>query len=291
MNFSMMTVSFPIDEETYNEIKALCEESRIGDGVYYQTVLNLPVARDYTALGFFVLVYDDEAEKLVGVASAIDLMGLNTYEWSMLVAPMYRQIGIGGALLNVLRDGLEARGAEGELALAVQGETFGRAYLESRNYSYSFSEATLEAKAEEIRLRENLIMRPFQVMDTESLVAIFSEAFGDLREESLELIQFNSTTEGLQLWVADMDGKVVGTVTSRKEGDSQWVTALAVHPNMEGQGIGTALLNWVKHIAFQGGEKMVMLEVEIENERALSLYKRAGFLKSMQIDYFVYGGR
>lgn len=290
MNFSVMTVSFPIDEDTYNEIKALCEESRIADGLYYNTVLNLPVARDYTASGFFVLVYDDEAERLVGVASAIDLMGLNTYEWSILVAPMYRQIGLGDALLNVLREGLEERGAEGELALAVQGETFGRAYLERRGYSYSFSEATLEAKAEEISMREDVIIRPFQATDTESLVAIFSEAFGDLREESLDLIEFNSTTEDLQLWVAEMNGEVVGTVTSRKEGDRQWITALAVHPSMEGKGIGTALLNWVKHIALQGGEKLIMLEVEIENDRALSVYKKAGFLKSLQIDYFAYSG-
>lgn len=290
MNFSMMTVSFPVDEETYNEIKTLCEESRTTDGVYYETVLNLPVARDYTASGFFVLVYDDEAEQLVGVGSAIDVMGLNTYEWSMLVAPMYRRIGIGDALFNVLRDGLEARGANGELALAVQSDTFGRAYLERRGYSYSFSEATLETKAEVTSIREDITIRPFQTMDTESLVDIFSEAFGDLRDESLDLIEFNSKTEGLQLWVAEMNSELVGTITSRKEGDRQWITALAVHPSREGQGIGTALLNWVKHIAFQGGEKMVMLEVEIENERALSLYKKAGFLKSMQIDYFAYYG-
>ncbi|RKJ65064.1 GNAT family N-acetyltransferase, partial [Butyricicoccus sp. 1XD8-22] len=37
--------------------------------------------------------------------------------------------------------------------------------------------------------------------------------------------------------------------------------------------------------------KIVMLDVEVENERALSLYEKAGFMKSMQVDFFVYSSR
>ena len=39
---------------------------------------------------------------------------------------MYRQLGIGDALLNVLREGMATRGAEGELAIMVEGSNFGR---------------------------------------------------------------------------------------------------------------------------------------------------------------------
>ena len=290
MNFSAITVSFPIDEETYSEMKALCEEAAQEDCANYELVMNLHTARNYEMSGFFILVYDDEQNKLAGMASAVDMMGLNTFEWSLLVSPMYRKIGIGHALFSTLHEGLEMRGAVGELALTVENSPFGASYLTEKGYQYSFSEATLEAKAEFMMPYEGLCIRPFGHSDREALVTIFSSAFGDTAEEANELIDFNSTSADLVLWVAEMNGQVVGTVTTRKDGEVQWVTALAVHSNYEGRGIGTALLNWVKDYALRGGEKTVLLDVEIENNRALAVYEKASFIKTMQIDYYVFVG-
>lgn len=290
MNFSFMTVSFPVDGETYSEMKALCEEVHHADGVHYESILNLPTAQNSEVTGFFILVYNDEDDRLVGLASAIDLLGLNTFEWSIIVSPMYRRIGIGDAIYHVLREGLEVRGAEGELALMMEGVESGLVFLEKRGYVYSFSEATMEARAEQSENRPGLTIRPFTTRDTETLVDIFSEAFGDLREEAIELIHFNTHTEGLVLWVAEEAGKVVGTVTTRKEGDAQWVTAFAVHPASGGRGIGTAILRFVKQLAFRNGEKHVLLDVELDNNQALAVYEKAGFSKSAQVDYFAYGG-
>lgn len=291
MNFSIITASFPIDIETYNEIKLLCETAFKTDKYSYSSVLNLLESRQYNVKGFFVLAYDDEQDQLVGVASSIDQMGLNTYEWSILIAPMYRGIGLDEAILKVLGDGLHQRGAEGELALVIENDTERRKFVEKYGYSYSFSEATFEAKPEGMELSNSISIRPYiESTDKEALITIFSNAFGDLREESIELITYNTVTAGRILWVAVVEDEIVGTVTSSKEGEVQWVTALAVHPEKQGLGIGTALLNWVKNFAMRNGEKLVMLEVEIENDRALALYEKAGFLKSMQVDYFIYTG-
>ena len=291
MNFSFMTVSFPVDLETYNEMKVLCEEAHKADGVHYESILNLPHAKNHEASGVFILVYNDEDDQLVGLASAIDLIGLNTFEWSVLVSPMYRRIGLGDAIYNVLQEGLEVRGSAGELALMMEGVSCGRAFLEKRGYVYSFSEATLEAHAERAEIRQDLIIRPFASKDTEELIEVFCEAFGDMREEARDLITFNTHTEGLVLWVAVENEVVVGTVTTRKEGDAQWITALAVHPKYGGRGIGTALLNSVKQLAFDGGEKHVLLDVELDNNRALVVYEKAGFCKCTQVDYFAFGGK
>ena len=291
MNFSFMTVSFPVDLETYNEMKTLCEEAHKVDGVHYESILNLPQAQNYEASGFFILVYNDEDNQLVGLASAIDLMGLNTFEWSILVSPMYRRIGLGDVIYNVLQEGLEVRHSAGELALMMEGVSCGRAFIEKRGYVYSFSEATLEARAEQVEKRQGLTIRPFASKDTEELIEVFCEAFGDMREEAQDLITFNTHTEGLVLWVAVENDAVVGTVTTRKEGDAQWITALAVHPKYGGQGIGTALLNSVKQLAFNSGEKHVLLDVELENNRALVVYEKAGFCKCSQVDYFAFGGK
>ena len=290
MNFSAITVSFPIDEETYEEIKGLCDLADKADLKQYQSVMNLTIAKSYESKGFFVLIYDDEKNALVGVASAVDLMGLNTYEWSILVDPMYREIGIGEALYNVLRKGLEARGSDGDLALAIDGSNFGQQFLEKKGYQYSFSEATLEAEVAVAEQDFQLVIQPYQTQNRDALCEIFSLAFGDTYEESLELIDFNSTTEGLVLWVVKRNDEIVGTVTTRKEGDSHWITALAVHPRFSGQGIGTEILMWVKDYVLRQSDSKVLLDVEIDNRRALSIYEKSGFMVVSQINYYVYVG-
>lgn len=287
MKFSAITVSYPIDQETYEELNQLCKNAEQIDLKSYRSVLNLAMAKNPVTRGFFVLVYDDDQNQLAGAASAVDLMGLNTYEWSIVVDPMYREIGIGLTIYNVLKEGLSMRGSDGDLALAVDGGHFGEQFLQSHGYVYSFSEATLEAKAIVANEQFTFTMRPYQQKDTKALCETFSQGFGDTVEESLQLIEFNSTTEGICLWVAERDGEVVGTVTTRQEGDGHWVTALAVHQSFEGQGIGSEILRWVKDYVVRSGGRVVLLDVEIENARALAIYERNGFMISSQIHYYV----
>lgn len=288
MNFSAITVSYPIDHETFEEINQLCENAEQVDLKSYRSVINLAMAKSSDARGFFVLVYDDEQNQLAGVASAVDLMGLNTYEWSIIVDPMYRDIGIGSTLYSVLKEGLSMRGSDGDLALAVDGGHFGELFLKSNGYEYSFSEATLEAKAVAANEPFLFTMRLFEQKDTKALCEIFSQGFGDTTEESLQLIEFNSTTEGIYLWVAEQDGDVVGTVSTRQDGDGHWVTALAVHPSFEGQGIGSEILRWVKDYVARSGGRVVLLDVEVDNARALAIYEKNGFMISSQIHYYVF---
>lgn len=286
MNISVMTVSFPLDGETLKEVKLLCEEATIHDYRVYETALGVPMAGSFETKGFMILAYEDDKDVLVGVASAIDLMGLHTYEWSLVVTPAYRQKGIGTALVEALQAGLQERGAEGQLAVVIDGSPFGHTFIENKGFTYSFSEATLETRAESVKLSKEVEITPYAGEQAE-LIAIYSEAFGDLPEESEELIAFNTSTKGRKLWLARKDGEVVGTVTTAQENEIQWVTALAVHPNYEGQGIGTAMLSFSKDYASKIGAKFVMLDVEIDNGKALSVYEKAGFMKAQQIDYYI----
>lgn len=286
MNISVMTVSFPLDGETLKEVKLLCEEATVQDYRVYETIMNVPMAGSFENKGFMVLAYEDDKDLLVGAASAIDLMGLHTYEWSLVVTPAYRQKGIGTALVDGIQVGLKERGAEGQLAVVIDGSPYGHTFIENKGFTYSFSETTLETKAEPVTLRGDINIQAYNGEQAE-LITIYCEAFGDLPEESEELIAFNTSTNGRELWVAYRDGAVVGTVTTAKENEIQWVTALAVHPNCEGQGIGTALLSFSKDYASKVGAAFVMLDVEVDNKKALSVYEKAGFMKAQQIDYYV----
>ncbi|GLC88045.1 GNAT family N-acetyltransferase [Lysinibacillus piscis] len=285
MNISIITVSFPLDGETLQEVQSLCEIATQQDQFVYDTVLSLSMASSFESKGFMVLAYEDESDTLVGVASAIDLIGLHTYEWSLVVAPTYRQLGIGTALEEIVQHGLAERGAEGQLAVALEGAPFGSSFIEKIGYSYSFSEATLEAPIVETTLQNGLTVMAY-AGEQQELVSIYSAAFGDLPEEAAELIVFNTSTTGRKLWLIRREGVIVGTVTTAEEDDVQWITALAVHPHYERQGIGTALLSFAKNYAGTVGARAVMLDVELDNSKALSVYEKAGFTKVQKIDYY-----
>ncbi|MBK3495498.1 GNAT family N-acetyltransferase [Viridibacillus sp. YIM B01967] len=284
MNIFLMKATYPIDSETYQEVLQLLQNAEQQDGQNYKIVMHESEWRNPQAHGFLALAYDDDKDELIGVASAIDVMGLNTFEWSTVVAPMYRRMGIGEHLVQGITSGFEERGAAGELALTLNGEE-GRNFIEKQGYEYSFSEATLRVDAEVTAVNNDLTIRLYND-ERDALVTIFESAFNDMPEETDDLIAFNTSKAGRVLWVAEKDGVIVGTVTSVLEGDVQWVTALAVHPGFQRQGIGTALLAWLKAHAVKEGQSTVMLDVEIENEQALSVYERAGFSKIQQVDFF-----
>lgn len=290
MNFSIVTTSFPIDALVKEELERLCEESYAVDRVRYDAILNIELATDYTAKGFSVLVYNDEQDILVAAASAIDLMGLHTFEWSLLVHPKYRQIGLGTALYEALQKELAIRNANGQLALMMEQENgYGRIFLQSLNFVYSFSEANFEARAEASSWDETIEIRAFHPSDTAALIEVFCDAFGDDEQEAMDLIDYNASHEELCLWVAVREGEIVGSVTTRQDCEAQWITALAVHHKAQGQGVGTALINAVKQLAVEKGNSFVRLDVELDNERALAIYKKTGFIKAAQIDYFSKG--
>jgi len=52
---------------------------------------------------------------------------------------------------------------------------------------------------------------------------------------------------------------------------------LAVKPSMQGNGLGNFLLNHMLSQALDRGARQVFLEVRASNERALKLYRKAGF--------------
>lgn len=284
MNISIITASFPLDKQTYKEIGELLQLAYEADGKHYEEVVKYALMPSYDVKGFVVIAYDDTTDKVVAIASAADIIGFNTYEWSALVAPMYRSVGIGSFVIEALREGLAQRDCEGELALVVKNEGREQSFLQRLGYHYSFSEAILEATA--VAALPNYDIRPYY-NEQQAVTEIYQEAFGDLPEEAIELIAYSTEADGCKLWVAYEGNEVVGTITTTRQGNVQWVTALATKASARGKGVASSMLNWAKYYTLHEGGTKVMIEVEMENEEALSVYKKNHFLLAQQTDYYV----
>ncbi len=62
------------------------------------------------------------------------------------------------------------------------------------------------------------------------------------------------------------------------EQDEVLLDGLFVDPNWQGQGIGTQLINTLSDHARHLGKSVLVLDVVVENTRAVALYKRHGFV-------------
>jgi ribosomal-protein-alanine N-acetyltransferase len=65
----------------------------------------------------------------------------------------------------------------------------------------------------------------------------------------------------------------------------------AVHRDHRNMGLGSMLLNQLKHMAMMNGISLISLEVRPSNTRAVDLYKRHGFIPVRVLEnYYNDGG-
>ena len=276
MNISIMTVSCPLDQETMEEIKQLVAEAETMDKGDYTSLLNVGELSNFYIKGFCILAYDDDSDQLVGVLTSIDRIATLDFEWSSVVLPAIRRLGVGERMVRELGRNLELRAAVSDIALNPENSEAGQQLLHKFGYAFDFQERTMVARSVKEELESEV--KVLQYTNEESkVVDVLVSAFGDTEEESKALIAFNTQTPNRHLMVAYLQGEVVGTVTVVEEGEKLWVTGLAVHENARNNGVATSLLNWSKNEANRMGKASVYLDVETDNDQALSIYERAGF--------------
>jgi len=118
-------------------------------------------------------------------------------------------------------------------------------------------------------------VRAFRESDRETLRALFQEsrrvAFFWQPPESFQLADFDRSTEGERIWVAEQDGQIVG-FASVWEPDN-FLHSLFVAPQCLRQGIGTALLaTALVHLG-----RPATLKCQQRNERAFAFYQQHGW--------------
>ncbi len=101
---------------------------------------------------------------------------------------------------------------------------------------------------------------------------------GDMAVQLAELRRSGWPAPGEGLWVAELDGRAVGTVTLRDLGDGLARLAhLALLPEARGTGTGRRLVEIVLAAAREAGYRRVELITFSDLETARELYRRIGF--------------
>ncbi|EGQ8078318.1 GNAT family N-acetyltransferase [Vibrio vulnificus] len=135
-----------------------------------------------------------------------------------------------------------------------------------------------------------ITIRPTSIEDAEALVELYSQP--KAQRETLQLPKpsvamwkerLASIPAGVYSYVALVDGKVVGNIGfqhSQRPRTAHCASfGIGVHDDFHGLGIGSKLIETVTELADNWlNVRRIQIEVNVDNEKAISLYKKHGFV-------------
>jgi [ribosomal protein S18]-alanine N-acetyltransferase len=127
-------------------------------------------------------------------------------------------------------------------------------------------------------------LRPVEKRDIAALLAIEEACFEDFwRYDALSFEDIAATHP--YFVVAELNGKVVGYQFNALEGESGYLVRIAVHPSVNGQGVGVRLMSEAIEFFKQEHILRIMLNTQDDNVRAHRLYEWFGFVRINQVGF------
>ncbi len=141
------------------------------------------------------------------------------------------------------------------------------------------------------------ILRNAVSSDGDQMLDVFIKAHGETdylltypdevkftAEEESEYLQKKTDSKNEIEILAEIDGKIVGTAGIERVGIHEKLShrcdfGISILKEYWGLGIGKALLEGCIECAIKAGFEQVELEVVAENERAVKMYEKAGFVE------------
>jgi ribosomal protein S18 acetylase RimI-like enzyme len=222
-------------------------------------------------------------ERLMGFLG-LYAFGSGELELAGMVDPAARRAGIGTALVDAAAEIGRERGRARALLVTPRTTSAGAAFAAARGARLAHSEhfMSLDAAPTGPPPPPTVSLRPAVATDLDDLRRILATAFGDA--PGSVTIPADGTSE--RTLMVEQAGAVVGTVRIAREGSTSGIYGLAVDPARQGEGIGREVLDRAGREEFAAGADRVTLEVAVDNDRALGLYRSVGFRPVATEDYF-----
>jgi len=133
------------------------------------------------------------------------------------------------------------------------------------------------------------MIREFRIEDYDKVIALWNEVGLPYRPKGRdsrhrieeELKQGNSI-----FLVAEVDGKLVGSVLGTRDGRKGWINRLSVHPSFRRRGIARKLVAEAERRFSQLGLEVVACLIEQGNASSKRLFESIGYECHSDIAYF-----
>jgi ribosomal protein S18 acetylase RimI-like enzyme len=125
----------------------------------------------------------------------------------------------------------------------------------------------------------NLQLRPYKEADQEAVVSIWNAVLADPAPWNAPalVIATKLSTQRELFFVAVRHRAVVGTAMGGFDGHRGWLYSVAVRPDLQRRGVGTALVRHVEAALTALGCPKLNLQVRASNKGVVAFYKRLGY--------------
>jgi ribosomal protein S18 acetylase RimI-like enzyme len=230
-------------------------------------------------LYFLCHLGDPNGEKaLVGAASTwpgreVEAVGA--------VHPGYRRQGIGRALFDALIQEARQRGADSMHLVCEENAPSGAAFARAVGAQYEFSEYRMELDRTRYAGRPNSVqtiaLERADQASQDTLVALLSTSREVNPPTAQALLQNWLSDAAQRLYVGWQEDRAIGVIRVHQGHSSAHLYSFVVHPDLRGCGYGRQILMGILDELIAEDWPHIMLEVDVENVVALSLYRSVGF--------------
>ena len=122
-------------------------------------------------------------------------------------------------------------------------------------------------------------VRSFEDRDHDSVVELWNEVFPDdppWNAPSGMIQRKREVKDGL-FWVAEADGRVVGTILAGFDGVRGWIYHLGVHSSMRRHGVASALMQAAERRLEELGCVKINLQIRMDNTSVVAFYETLGY--------------
>jgi ribosomal protein S18 acetylase RimI-like enzyme len=224
-----------------------------------------------------------EGDRLLGF---LGIYGFDTSpELAGMVAPDARRRGIGTALLDAAMPLCRERGDRRPLLIVPRPSLAGKRLALRRGGVLDHSEHALVLSGDPTGGPPGpaISLRRATVTDLPFISRLLELGFGEPAPDDLAG-RLDSPHE--QTAIVELSGSAVGTLRFRRDGNGARVYGFVIDPAWQGRGIGRAALRRACEQLRAEGTPRIGLEVDVENDRALTLYTSVGFTPIITEDYF-----
>lgn len=126
--------------------------------------------------------------------------------------------------------------------------------------------------------RIRMEIRPYRTHDEEAVVKLWHDCglvvpWNDPHRD----IERKLKMQAELFLVAELDGRILGSVMAGYDGHRGWINYLAVHPDRRRQGIGRRMMEEAERRLRAAGCPKINLQVRSKNVVAMDFYRQIGF--------------
>lgn len=226
-------------------------------------------------------------ESLIGYAGICHFGG-DTMEVNGMVHPDYRKKGIFKRLFSLVKDEWNKRTIPGLLMLSDHNSPVGLSFIASEEAEYDHTEYEMYLRGSfgEAPGKNRIVLRKATNRDASEIARQNSIYFGEeVKEEDMKMPEDEEKC-GLHVYMAELDGQIIGKVNLETGKAVCGIYGLGVLPEYRSLGYGRETLSRAVEVMKEAKAQEIMLQVVATNSNALNLYRSCGFEEISTMDYY-----